>query len=209
MGSESYALQRGDAHVAVLLAAGGSTRLGRPKQLLTREGEALVRRAARLLLDTGPHALFVVLGAQASTVSAALAGLPHRALVNDAFASGMASSLRLAAAAVQGSSRPVLISTCDQPGIELAHLETLLAAARTSPIGCAAASYGERCGIPAAVRADAFQRCSTLSGDRGLGNWLNTQADLLRIELGEARLDIDTQADVERARAAGWLDPAS
>ena len=37
-------------HVAVVLAAGGSTRLGRPKQLLTRDGEALVHRAARLAL---------------------------------------------------------------------------------------------------------------------------------------------------------------
>ena len=52
------------AHAAVVLAAGGSTRLGRPKQLLTRDGETLVHRAARLAIATGATRVLVVTGAQ-------------------------------------------------------------------------------------------------------------------------------------------------
>ena len=58
------------AHVAVLLAAGGSTRLGQPKQLLTRDGEPLVRRMARLLSHTSPRRLYVIVGAHYDTFGA-------------------------------------------------------------------------------------------------------------------------------------------
>ena len=62
-------------HAALVLAAGAARRLGRSKQLLTRDGEPLVRRAARIALQTAPRRCVVVVGADADLVMEALRGL--------------------------------------------------------------------------------------------------------------------------------------
>src|SRR4051812_30585187 len=74
----------------VVLAAGGSSRLGRPRQLLTVGGEPLVRRAAVQALAACDEVL-VVVGAVAEQVAHALAGLPLRVVLNRAWADGMGS----------------------------------------------------------------------------------------------------------------------
>ena len=63
-------------HVALLLAAGASRRLGRPKQLELIDGETLIRRVARAALATRPVRLYVALGAEITGCTSALAGLP-------------------------------------------------------------------------------------------------------------------------------------
>lgn len=186
-------------HAAVLLAAGGSTRLGRPKQLLTRDGEPLVRRAARLLLETMPRELVVVFGAQRDEIAKALQGMPHRAVANEAWAEGLSGSLRCAAAAVQASR--VLIAGCDQPALQSAHLRRLLDAG-----GCAATRHGDRPGVPAVVDAALWAKAATLQGDRGLGALLAQRDDVLRLSLPELEHDIDTPEQLAVARARGWID---
>lgn len=192
MGSE------GD-HVAVLLAAGGSTRLGRPKQLLTRDGEPLVLRAARLLLETAPRELVIVLGAHRDAVAAALQGVPHRAVLNQAWRDGLAGSLRCAAAAIDAPR--VLIAVCDQPTLRADHLRELLAARQ-----CAATLHDGRPGVPAVVDAVRWSCARTLAGDRGLGPMLATCEHLAGYQFPDLRFDIDTADDVETARREGWLD---
>ncbi len=66
-------------HAVVLLAAGGSRRLGAPKQLVDVDGESLVRRAARAALATDPSQALVVVGAHADAVWSAVADLRARA----------------------------------------------------------------------------------------------------------------------------------
>src|SRR5688572_9052814 len=122
------------AHVAVLLAAGASTRLGQPKQLLTRRGEPLVRIVARLLAGTTPRQLLVVLGAHAREISAAIGDVPHRTVVNADFADGLASSLHCAAAALRDMHAAVLVAACDQPALDAAHLAALLRESHASPV---------------------------------------------------------------------------
>ena len=198
MGSETP--PRGDAsHVAVLLAAGASTRLGTPKQLLTRDGEPLVRRTARLLLETSPRELVIVLGAQHAEVGAALHGLPHRSVVNDAWREGMASSLRCAAALV--TAERVLIAVCDQPALEAAHLHALLAAG-----GCAATLHGDRPGVPAVLDAALWASAGTLQGDRGFAGLLGRRTGVVSLPQPALDLDIDTPQDLAAARSRGWID---
>jgi len=72
-----------NAHVAIVLAAGGSRRLGRPKQLLTRDGETLVHRAVRLASATQPQRLLLVIGAHAVEMREAVADLAVEILVNN------------------------------------------------------------------------------------------------------------------------------
>lgn len=77
----------------LLLAAGGSRRLGKPKQLLMHEGETLLRRAARTALASVCHPMVAVLGAHFETLRAQVQGLPVETVVNDAWPDGIASAV--------------------------------------------------------------------------------------------------------------------
>lgn len=197
-------------HAAVILAAGGSTRLGQPKQVLRRDGEALVARVARLVAGTRPARLLVMLGGHADAVASALHGVApvelHRVA---AWRSGLAASLVQAGHALQAHDGPVLVTGVDQPALAPSHLRALLEGAARAASGCAAVLHGAAPGAPAVLAAELFAQARHLSGDRGFGALLAAlPADSLALldapELGQ---DIDTEADLRTAQAAGLLDP--
>ncbi len=199
------------AHVAVVLAAGGSRRLGQPKQLLQRGGETLVHRAVRLAAATAPRRLLVVVGAYRVDVGAVLRDQPCELVENHEWEQGLSSSLRCAARALEDSDGSILLLGCDQPALELAHLRALLASAAQSKSGCAATAHNEVFGIPAVATPALLQQAKTLVGDRGLRALLNASG---RERLGvlrapELAFDLDTPADVRLAIARGLLDQAS
>lgn len=196
------------SHVAIVLAAGGSRRLGVPKQRLMRDGETLLRRAVRLADQTGPQRLLVVLGADHAGLSGELAGFAHELVINDDWSEGLASSLRIAATRVADTPLPALIVGCDQPALLSTHLQQLLELASASGSGCAAASYADRVGIPAVVSPAMLAHALTQHGDRGFGRLLNALPgeSIGRLVAPELALDIDTPDDVRRAIAAGLLD---
>lgn len=199
-------------HTAIVLAAGGSTRLGRPKQLLTREGEALVHRAVRLAAATHPSRLVVVTGAYESAVAAALqviaVDLRLELVANPDWAHGLSTSLAAAARALHDSDAPALILVCDQPALQEHHLRELLDGAAHSPTGCAAARHGDRLGVPAVVSARLLHGASDLRGDVGLGARLSALDGVWMLDAPELELDLDTPGDVMQAIARGWLDAA-
>ena len=194
-------------HVAVVLAAGGSTRLGRPKQLLTRDGEALVHRAARLALASGAARVRVIVGAHADDVVAAVRDLPVECLVNPRWNEGLAGSVRVAVDALAAHDRATLLLTCDQPALDLAHVQALLAVARAAPSGSAATRFGDRVGVPAVVAPAVLRAARTVQGDRGLRDVLNaTGAGVIACDAPALGVDIDTPGDVAEAVSRGWLD---
>lgn len=194
-------------HDAVVLAAGGSRRLGRPKQLLMRDGEALVRRVVRLAGATSPRRLLLVTGAHRDAVLDAVHGLTCEEIYNLDWRHGLASSLRIAADALRDRDGSVLLLGCDQPGLEAAHLEALLTGARNVATGCAATSYSDGAGSPALV-PHAWLRGMSAEGDRGLAARLRAlPADSLSLLHAPALgIDLDTEADVAQARSLGLLD---
>jgi molybdenum cofactor cytidylyltransferase len=197
-----------DPHVAIVLAAGGSRRLGTPKQLLRRGGETLVHRAARLALATRPQRLLLVIGAHADEMRGAVADLQVEILLNNEWREGLASSLRLAAAALDRSAVAALILGCDQPALEQDHLQRLLSGAAGSVSGCAATLHGAARGIPAVASAARLREARGLHGDSGLrGSLQHLSSDsLYLLEAAELEFDLDTPADVEKAVADGLLD---
>ncbi|MDF4004320.1 nucleotidyltransferase family protein [Luteibacter sp. PPL552] len=190
-------------HDAVLLAAGGSRRLGHPKQMLTVGGETLLVRAARLLAATGPGRLVVVLGAHADALASWLdEGIVR---VNPDWRDGMASSLQVAARALDDRERPVLVAVVDQPALDAMHLARLLAAydGRRDVV----TAYGDARGVPAVVRASTLRRAPSLQGDQGLrALWAGESPLAVRADALER--DIDTPGDVDIAMRDGLLDPA-
>ncbi|TWT19048.1 nucleotidyltransferase family protein [Luteimonas marina] len=196
------------SHAALLLAAGGSRRLGRPKQLLTRDGETLVHRAARLLRETAPQRLLIVVGARRDAIEAAVAGLDAEAVANDDWQAGLSGSLRSAARAMAGFDGMILVAACDQPAMDRQHLLALLAGARDAASHCAATLHDGLPGIPAAVPA-AWLTQAAQAGDRGLAARLRAlpRETLFLLDAPALAFDIDTPADVDAAIARGWLDP--
>jgi CTP:molybdopterin cytidylyltransferase MocA len=127
---------------AVILAAGASRRLGQPKQLIAIDGELLLHRMARIALQVCAPVL-VVLGHEAEQMKAALGELPVQCIKNLDWEEGMASSLRAAVSALPPEAIAAIFLVCDQPAVDQALLERILA--------------GES---PAAMpESGAFQRC--------------------------------------------------
>jgi molybdenum cofactor cytidylyltransferase len=188
-------------HDAVILAAGGSLRLGRPKQLLTVAGETLVARASRIVAATRPGKTVAVLGAHAERMCGALAGA--MAVFNPDWATGMASSLRVAADALAGRTGPVLVVVIDQLALDEAHLWRLLAAHDGSRDTVTA--YADAMGVPAVLRAATLMRAAALEGDMGLRSlWKDIMPQAIRADAFAQ--DLDTEADLAHAVASGRID---
>ena len=202
-------------HAAVVLAAGGSRRLGRPKQLLTRDGETLVHRAARLAQETSPQRVLVVVGAHCDAVVAALAGVDCEVVFNSAWERGLASSVHAAAAALAGHDGSVLFLGCDQPALMQSHLQALLDGAATAASQCAATLHEGLPGIPAVVPCALLSQASMQDGkrdhDRGFGAHLRSlpRSAIFALDAPELGFDIDTEDDVRAAIARGWVDTAA
>jgi CTP:molybdopterin cytidylyltransferase MocA len=188
-----------DLH-AVLLAAGGSSRLGRAKQLLTYAGEPLVHRGARLLTRITPR-VTVVTGASPDEVREALAGLDVEQVHNTRWREGVGGSIALAARQFEAETRAALILLCDQYGIGEEQLSGLSGAWREEPARIAAARWGERFGPPVIFPARFFPRLQRLRGDLGARQLLvEERARVNFVDLPRAALDVDDAADLARMR---------
>jgi molybdenum cofactor cytidylyltransferase len=203
--------QLANVHAAIVLAAGGSLRLGRPKQLLVRDGETMVHRALRLAMETLPVRLVVVLGAHEAAIRASCADFHAEYLRNREWRSGLASSLRCAATALADHAGPVLVLGCDQPALELAHLLRLIDAAAIAESRCAATWQDGVPGSPAVITSTLLQRAGELSGNLGFGRQLRAlpASELARLEAPELQLDVDSEDDVREAISRGWLDASN
>ena len=195
-------------HVAVVLAAGGSRRLGQSKQLLMRDGETLVHRAVRMALATQPARVLLVVGGDADAVRAAVADLDVEVVFNAAWEEGLASSVRAAAVALASSQARCLLLGCDQPALQVSHLRALLEGASVSDSGCAATVHGDALGIPVVVTASVLAEARELVGDRGLRAVLQrlSRESIHLLDASELQFDLDTPADVQMAVERGWLD---
>lgn len=186
---------------AVVLAAGASSRLGRPKQLVEYLGEPLVRRAARAATEIGASPVVVVLGAHADLVAPALDGLAGLTVVpNAAWRSGLASSLAagVRAALDDLAVDAVLVSLADQPLVDAGALRRLVAA-YPGAHGVVASAYGDALGVPALFARAHADALLALSGDAGAGAWLRARrAQVTAVPMDAAALDVDTPDDVAR-----------
>ncbi|WP_281369253.1 nucleotidyltransferase family protein [Marilutibacter penaei] len=196
----------GAGHLGVVLAAGGSRRLGMPKQLLRREGVTLLRRTVEKVLATGADAVFVVLGAGLERMRGELDGLQVTVVVNQGWSSGLASSLKAGACAVAAQrAGQVLLVGVDQPMLDAAHLARLLAAARERPEHEVVSGYAGTIGIPAVVTRATLQQAGSLTGDRGLKTVLAARPRTV-VDNPALAEDIDTPEALARLRASGVLD---
>jgi molybdenum cofactor cytidylyltransferase len=182
---------------AVILAAGGSSRLGTPKQLLLVRGRSLLRRAAETACASRAGDVIVVLGADASRMRGELQGLRVRVIENPSWREGISSSIRSAVSSLQATTDAVLLMLCDQPRLTSAHVDMLIGASERSP-GCPVASfYGGSAGVPAIFPRTMFGDLLLLEGETGAKGLLRKHSDiLLTIPFPGGTIDVDAASDV-------------
>lgn len=184
-------------HGAVVLAAGASTRLGRPKQLIDVEGEPLLRRVTRWVLATQPRDAVVVLGHDADLIGAALDSVGVRTLRIANAETGMAASLRAGIEALDVRCAGALIVLTDQPALTGAHLDALCATWRAEPTRAIASAYAGVLGVPAVLPRAWFEDIVALRGDVGARSLLRARRDdVIGVAAPELAWDLDTADDL-------------
>ena len=178
----------------VVLAAGASTRLGEPKQLVMLGDETLLERTVRVAREAGCSPVVVVVGADYAQVLGNNVLGDAVTVINDQWKEGMASSIRLGVRTlgiVAKDAEGVLLMTCDQPAVTAKHLLRLTLKAEVK-----ASRYAGRSGVPAFFPKKYFDQLMKLKGDSGARELL---AEARYEELENGELDVDTVADLERA----------
>jgi molybdenum cofactor cytidylyltransferase len=186
----------------ILLAAGGSSRLGRPKQLLKFEGKTLIRRASETLVRSACEPFVVVLGAEFENSNAEIADLGINVCVNELWQTGMSSSIKVGLQELlkfEPNLDAVVIMLCDQPYITAIHIDALIDRFHETESAVVAAKYGDTFGVPALFSRKLFPRLLELSGDQGARLLIRSQSDQVEsVTIPEAAFDIDTPEDLAR-----------
>lgn len=183
----------------VLLAAGGSARMGEAKQLIRVDGEPLIRRAARIALEAGLHRVFVVLGAEADRIRPAVEDLAVSIVTNPNWHEGIASSLRAGVLAIERElpgARGLIAMPADQPGLTALHLCRIDETQRARGASIVASDYGDHRGPPAFFGRRHFARLLALRGDTGARELLHADdAEAVAAPQG-SDFDIDRPEDL-------------
>jgi molybdenum cofactor cytidylyltransferase len=197
--NETFVIRR---LVVLLLAAGQSSRLGRPKQLLELAGETLLSKTVNGALGIDGIPVVVVLGAHADRLTHLLEDPRLKVTHNAGWKEGMASSIRVGLSEIDQyypEAEGVLITVCDQPGLDTATLVRLMELQRNTGKPVAASTYAGRLGTPAIFHRSILPSLMQLEGDKGARHLLMGMADSVAVLPFEAgALDIDTEEDYQR-----------
>ncbi len=186
----------------VILAAGGSQRLGQPKQLLTIGQEPLLRRITRAACASSADSVSVVLGSSAEACRQALTDLRVSVSLNPAWSTGMASSLKRGVAEIASLGfEGVLIVTVDQVALTAAVLEQFLQRFTGDPDAVIAARYDGVVGVPILFGRRWFEPLQLLSGDVGARVLARSARKVEMIDWPDGSLDIDRPEDLARLAA--------
>lgn len=154
--------------VGLLLAAGQSSRMGQPKQLLNWRGRPLVAHVAAEALASRLAGLTVVVGAAETQVRAALGDLPAQIVTNPAYAEGLGASLATGLRALPANADAAMVLLVDQPLVTARLINELIDAYCATPTAAALVPvYNGQRGNPVIVSASLFTELQTLRGDTG------------------------------------------
>lgn len=183
----------------VVLAAGESKRLGRPKQLLELNGETLIERIIRVGTESPCSHVIVILGSHVEQIRERIKKNSKTVLVqNDLWQEGMSSSLRCAVNYIEQNlpeSSACIFSTCDQPCLDARHLEKLIEN-QNEKDQIVASAYANTKGVPALFKSCVFKSIAQLNGEQGAKSLIH--GGLYRVstvDFPNGQIDIDTESE--------------
>jgi molybdenum cofactor cytidylyltransferase len=182
---------------AILLAAGESRRMGRPKQLLEWHGKSLLQHVLESLMKSAADEIILVLGHEADRIRSGLPALPVKVVINQDYKQGMASSLRRGLLAMDPGSEAFLVLLADQPDIDPEIINRIIREFRQAdpPRGIVRPVYRGLPGHPVLIGVQYLQEALQLRGDAGARPILvNHPGDILEIDVDRDAVlkDIDT-----------------
>jgi molybdenum cofactor cytidylyltransferase len=184
---------------AILLAAGGSSRILTPKQLLPYRDRSLLRHAAEIAVESDAGETFVVLGSELERMKAELRGLGVRIVENPDWQEGIASSIRAAISTLPSSFEAVIVLLCDQPLITAELINELVRTREKTGKPIVACQYEDTLGVPALFHRSVFPELVLLKGDRGAKHLIEHHGDRVAfVPFPGGSVDIDSLADYER-----------
>lgn len=178
---------------AIVLAAGGSSRLGAPKQLVEFRGETLIRRAAKAALESVCDRVVVVVGSR--EMRREIDDLPVCVVENENWRRGISSSIRAGLAQIS-SQDGVIITLCDQPFMTARVLNELISTHCKTRCPIIASTYGTTRGVPAFFAPELFDELVSLTEDEGARRIIASHPEkVATVEFPQGAIDIDTLED--------------
>ena len=182
----------------LLLAAGSSSRLARPKQLLPYQGQTLLRHAAEVAAASPCRPLVLVTGALHDELLPEIDGLPFHVVRNDAWADGMGGSIAAGLQELESAFEvhnvdAVVVMLCDQPLLTPELIGELIVQFQATNQPVVASAYAGTQGVPALFGREVFPQLLALRGAAGARELLQQYKHLPTVDFPGGATDVDTE----------------
>ncbi|BAY45078.1 4-diphosphocytidyl-2C-methyl-D-erythritol synthase [Scytonema sp. HK-05] len=186
---------------AIVLAAGASTRMGTPKQLLHFEGRSFLRQTVEVAIASVCKPIVVVLGAYAEKMRQEVNQLPVMVVENPQWHEGMGASIQVGMTALNAASEEiegVVLTLCDQPFVSSDVINQLVAAYHSTGQGIIASEYAGTLGVPALFSRKFFSDLMNLQATSGAKQVIKKYShEVFPVPFAAGAIDIDTPQDYE------------
>ncbi|UKT62259.1 nucleotidyltransferase family protein [Pedobacter mucosus] len=182
----------------IILAAGNSSRLGKPKQLLQFQNKTLLQNVCKEAENAGLNPIIVVIGANDKEVENILTDQNISIIKNGSWQDGMSSSIIIGLTALTAykTVENIVISVCDQPYINAGIFKALIEEKNKSTKGIVASAYANTLGTPVLFDKKYIKALQKLTGNDGAKKLLKIfQSDIAKITFLKGEVDIDTKTD--------------
>jgi molybdenum cofactor cytidylyltransferase len=184
---------------AVVLAAGQSLRMGRPKMGLTWNNTTVIGNVVDVLLTAGVDDVLVVTGGAKEVVEDALNGIPVRTVFNPAFTNGeMITTLQVGLAALREDDKAALVVLGDQPQIKINVVQTVISAYQQGDYRIVVPSFQVRRGHPWLVSRVLWDVLLAMKPPETMRDFLNqfsSQVNYVKVNTSSILMDLDTPED--------------
>lgn len=194
----------------IILAAGNSSRLGHPKQLLPYQGRTLLQHSIDEAINANLNPIILITGAHANSITASIVQTEIEIVHNERWQKGMASSIvaGLSKVLLRSDIKSMIISVCDQPFVTATLFQNLIKMKTGSGKGIVACNYSNTIGTPVLFDHHYFDALLQLEGEEGARKLIkHYEHDVATILFPLGALDIDTEEDYVIFRTTASINP--
>ena len=184
---------------AIILAAGGSTRMGHPKQLIKWHGKTLLNHVIEKTHQANLSPTIIVLGAHRKTIENSIIQNPqNKIIVNHNWQNGLSTSVKEAIKNLPENVKSVIIFLADQPQVKLETIKSLINKSLESDADVIIPIKDGKKGNPILIKSTIFDSIDQLKGDQGFRQIINNLSqDYVESNDNSIFLDIDYESDIE------------